>query len=54
MVNGVNIVFEDIKSVPGTLVSVKRNPSIPLTFVAIFFFSAGVLLVIFRTVRKVR
>ncbi len=54
VVNGVNIVFEDIKSVPGTLVSVKRNPSIPLTFVAIFFFSAGVLLVIFRTVRKVR
>ena len=54
VINGVNIIFEDIKSVPGTLVSVKRNPSIPLTFVAIFFFSAGVLLVIFRTVRKVR
>lgn len=54
VVNGVTIVFEDIKSVPGALVGVKRNPGIPLTFVAIFFFSAGVLLVIFRTVRKVR
>ncbi len=54
VVNGANIIFEDIKSVPGTLVSVKRNPSIPLTFVAILFFSAGMLLVIFRTVGKVR
>jgi len=53
VVNGANIIFEDIKSVPGTLVSVKRNPSIPRTFVAIFFFSAGMLLVIFRTVGKV-
>ncbi|MEK7699754.1 MAG: hypothetical protein AAB332_05065 [Planctomycetota bacterium] len=52
-INGTKIVFEDIKSVPGVLVSVKKNPSIPLTFVAIFFFSAGMLLVIFRTVGKV-
>lgn len=54
VVNGVTIFFENIKSVPGTLVGVKRNPAIPLTFVAIFFFSSGVLLVTFRTVRKVK
>lgn len=52
-INGTKIVFEDIKSVPGVLVSVKKNPSIPLTFVAILFFSVGMLLVIFRTVGKV-
>jgi len=51
--NGKKIIFEDIKSVPGALVSVKKNPSIPLTFVTIFFFSAGMLLVLFRTAGKV-
>ena len=34
-IHGVKIVFEDINSVPGVLVSVKNNPSIPLTFVTI-------------------
>ncbi|HQU31424.1 MAG: hypothetical protein HRU72_11445 [Planctomycetia bacterium] len=47
---GAKIVFEDVNSVPGVSVSVKNNPSIPLTFVTIFFFSAGMLLVILRMV----
>lgn len=51
-INGANIAFIDIKSVPGVLVYVKNNPSIPLTFVTIFFFSAGIILVIFRMLGK--
>ncbi|MGQ3685994.1 MAG: hypothetical protein ACUBOA_13465 [Candidatus Loosdrechtia sp.] len=47
-INGATIAFLDIKSVPGVLVYVKNNPSIPLTFVTILFFSAGLILVIFR------
>ncbi|GEM_PF-775793 len=49
-IHGAKISFEDINSVPGALVSVKNNPSIPLTFVTIFFFSAGMILVVFRVV----
>ncbi|TVM04303.1 MAG: hypothetical protein CV087_01310 [Candidatus Brocadia sp. WS118] len=49
-IHGAKIIFEDINSVPGVLVSVKNNPSIPLTFVTIFFFSAGMFLVILRMV----
>ena len=49
---GSKIIFADINSVPGVLVSVKNNPSIPLTFVTIFFFSAGMVLVIFRIIGR--
>jgi hypothetical protein len=49
---GSRIAFADINSVPGVLVSVKSNPSIPLTFVTIFFFSAGMILVIFRIIGR--
>jgi len=49
-IHGAKIIFEDIGSVPGVVVSVKNNPSIPLTFVTIFFFSAGMFLVILRMV----
>jgi len=49
---GSKIIFADINSVPGVLVSVKNNPSIPLTFVTIFFFSAGMILVIFRIIGR--
>ena len=49
---GSKIAFADINSVPGVLVSVKNNPSIPLTFVTIFFFSAGMILVILRVVGR--
>jgi len=49
---GSKIAFADINSVPGVLVSVKNNPSIPLTFVTIFFFSTGMILVIFRIIGR--
>ena len=51
-IHGAKITFADIKSVPGVLVSVKNNPSIPLTFVTIFFFSIGMILVVFRIVGR--
>jgi hypothetical protein len=51
-VKGVNVIFEDIKSTPAVVVSVKKNPSIPLTLVAIVCFGSGMLLVIFRTAYK--
>ena len=49
---GSKIIFADINSVPGVLVSVKNNPSIPLTFVTIFFFSTGMILVIIRIIGR--
>ncbi|MBI2469807.1 MAG: hypothetical protein HYV59_00990 [Planctomycetes bacterium] len=49
---GSKIIFADINSVAGVLASVKNNPSIPLTFVTIFFFSAGMILVILRVVGR--
>lgn len=51
-INGVKIIFADINSVPGVLVNIKNNPSIPLTFVTIFFFSIGMILVILRIIRR--
>lgn len=51
-IHGARIIFEDINSVPGVVVSVKNNPSIPLTFVTIFFFSAGMILVVFRMIYR--
>ena len=51
-VKGVNVIFEDIKSTPAVAVSVKKNPSIPLTLIAIGCFGSGMLLVIFRTAYK--
>ena len=51
-VKGVNVIFEDIKSTPAVVVSVKENPSIPLTLIAIGCFGSGMLLVIFRTAYK--
>ncbi|MEK6635556.1 MAG: hypothetical protein AABY38_04305 [Planctomycetota bacterium] len=51
-INGSKITFADINSVPGVLVNVKNNPSIPLTFVTIFFFSVGMILVIFRVIGR--
>lgn len=50
--HGAKIIFTDINSVPGVLVNVKNNPSIPLTFVTIFFFSIGMVLVIFRIISR--
>lgn len=51
-IHGTKIIFADINSVPGVLVSVKNNPSIPLTFVTIFFFSIGMVLVILRIIGR--
>ncbi len=51
-IHGAKIIFADINSVPGVLVNVKNNPSIPLTFVTIFFFSIGMILVIFRIISR--
>lgn len=51
-INGVKIIFADINSVPGVLVNIKNNPSIPLTFVTIFFFSIGMILVILRIISR--
>ncbi len=51
-IDGAKIIFADINSVPGVLVNIKNNPSIPLTFVTIFFFSIGMILVILRIIRR--
>ncbi|KHE93921.1 MAG: hypothetical protein K8F52_05050 [Candidatus Scalindua rubra] len=51
-INGVDVVFEEIKSTPAVAVTTKNNPSIPLTLIAIGCFSSGMLLVIFRTAYK--
>ncbi|MGR3293203.1 MAG: hypothetical protein ACUZ9M_04200 [Candidatus Scalindua sp.] len=51
-INGVDVIFQDIKSTPAVAVSVKMNPSIPLTLIAIGCFGSGMLLVIFRTAYK--
>jgi len=51
-INGVDVVFEDIKSTSAVVVTTKKNPSIPLTLVAIGCFGSGMLLVIFRTAYK--
>jgi hypothetical protein len=51
-VKGSNMIFEDIKVTPAVAVSVKKNPSIPLTLIAIGCFGSGMLLVIFRTAYK--
>ncbi|ODS31866.1 MAG: hypothetical protein SCARUB_03011 [Candidatus Scalindua rubra] len=51
-VNGENVTFEDISTSPAVVVTVKENPSIPLTLVAIGCFGTGMLLVIFRTAYK--
>ncbi|MEE9604752.1 MAG: hypothetical protein V3V70_04195 [Candidatus Scalindua sp.] len=46
------MIFEDIKVTSAVAVSVKKNPSIPLTLIAIGCFGSGMLLVIFRTAYK--
>lgn len=51
-IHGAKVAFADINSVPGVLVSIKNNPSIPLTFVTIFFFSIGMILVILRIIGR--
>jgi hypothetical protein len=51
-INGVDVIFEDIKSTPAVSVTTKKNPSIPLTLIAIGCFGSGMLLVIFRTAYK--
>jgi hypothetical protein len=51
-INGIDVVFEDIKSTPAVVVTTKNNPSIPLTLIAIGCFGSGMLLVIFRTAYK--
>jgi hypothetical protein len=51
-VNGADVMFEDLKTSPAVVVSVKENPSIPLTLFAIGCFGSGMLLVIFRTAYK--
>jgi hypothetical protein len=52
-INGSKIVFTDIKTAPGALVSIKVNPSIPITVGSIILFSIGTILVIMRIVEKV-
>jgi hypothetical protein len=51
-INGVDVIFEDIKVMPAVVVTPKENPSIPLTLIAIGCFGSGMLLVIFRTAYK--
>jgi hypothetical protein len=51
-VNGADVMFEDLKTSPAVVVSIKENPSIPLTLFAIGCFGSGMLLVIFRTAYK--
>ncbi|GAX62746.1 single-stranded DNA-specific exonuclease, partial [Candidatus Scalindua japonica] len=45
-VKGVDVIFQDIKSTPAVVVTTKKNPSIPLTLIAIGCFGSGMLLVI--------
>ncbi|NUO08365.1 MAG: hypothetical protein HUU08_06725 [Candidatus Brocadia sp.] len=52
VIQGTKIVFADVASEPGVLVGVKNNPSIPLTFVTIFFFSIGMILVLIRIIGR--
>ncbi len=49
---GENFAFLDINTSTAVVVTVKNNPSIPLTLVAIGCFGFGMLLVIFRTAYK--
>ena len=51
-IKGVDVMFLDIKSTPAVVVTTKKNPSIPLTLIAIGCFGSGMLLVIFRTAYK--
>ncbi len=51
-VKGVDVMFLDMKSTPAVVVTTKKNPSIPLTLIAIGCFGSGMLLVIFRTAYK--
>ena len=51
-IKGVDVIFQDIKSTPAVAVTTKKNPSIPLTLIAIGCFGSGMLLVIFRTAYK--
>ncbi len=51
-VKGVDVMFLDIKSTSAVVVTTKKNPSIPLTLIAIGCFGSGMLLVIFRTAYK--
>jgi hypothetical protein len=52
MVHGAKVIFEDLNTSTAVVVTVKENPSIPLTIIAIGFFGSGMLLVIFRTAYK--
>jgi len=49
---GTKIVFDDLKTVPGVLVTIKNNPSIPLSLVTVFLFSIGTILVVIRMVGR--
>jgi hypothetical protein len=51
-IKGVDVMFLDIKSTPAVVVTTKKNPSIPLTLIAIGCFGSGMFLVIFRTAYK--
>lgn len=51
-INGSKVVFADIRTTPGALVSIKENPSIPITLGSIILFSIGTVLVIIRIVEK--
>ena len=51
-INGSKVVFADIRTTPGALVSIKENPSIPITLGSIILFSIGTVLVIMRIVEK--
>ena len=49
---GTKIAFLDIKTVPGVFVTIKNNPSIPLSLVTVVLFSLGTVLVVIRMVGK--
>lgn len=51
-INGSKVVFAGIKTTPGALVSIKVNPSIPITLGSIILFSIGTVLVIMRIVGR--
>ena len=51
-VHGEDLAFTDINTSTAVVVTVKKNPSIPFTLVAIGCFGSGMLLVIFRTAYK--
>jgi hypothetical protein len=54
VVDGAQVIFQDIKVSKAVAVGMKENPSVPLTLLSILLFSVGVGLVIVRLIKKIQ